>query len=370
MVEKHGRVNGSSKQIGRPHWGCALLMALVCLSFAGTTVADYAAGSAGGKNENLARQIKIIDSHNPGAMGVYARHLGSGETYAWHADRPWYLASLVKVPLGVAVLQSVEKGQFSLDDELVLQKTDYVDGTGDLLNQKTGTRHSIAYLVEQSIEHSDSTATDMLMRHLGVDNFNRQIRESMVSQGLGPFSTISQVRYDAYQELHPDAKKLSNMDYVRIRSAGDYAARVKAFSNMLGVKPKDLKAKTLEDAFERYYQHQQNTGTLEATGELLERLVRGELLNRRHTGQVLTHMERITTGDRRLKAGMPPGTVFAQKTGTQIERACNMGVANPGTLDKAVVMVVCVEGFGDRIEPAEKVFRQVGQALHDNDWLQ
>ncbi len=365
MVAERGRVNGSATRIGRlSHWGGALLMALVGLS-----VAAGVAASGAADKDSLARQIKIIDTHNPGAMGVYARHLGSGAVYAYHADRPWYLASLVKVPLGVAVLQSVEKGDISLDDELVLQEADYVDGTGDLLNQKTGTRHRIAYLVEQSIEHSDSTATDMLMRHLGVDHFNRQIREHMVPQGLGPFSTILQVRYDAYQALHPDAGKLSNMDFVRIRSAGDYAARVNAFSRLLGIKPDDLNAKTLEAAFERYYQHQRNTGTLEAVGKLLERLVRGELLNPRHTGQLLTHMERITTGDKRLKAGMPTGTVFAQKTGTQIERACNMGVANPGTVSKTVVIVVCVEGFGDRIEAAEKVFRQVGQALHDNGWL-
>src|SRR5690606_14560530 len=157
----------------------------------------------------------------------------------------WYLASLVKVPLGVAVLQAVEKGNLSLDDRLELQESDYVDGTGSLLNEKTGTRHTIGHLLGQSIEHSDSTATDMLMRHLGVDNFNRRIQENMVSQGLGPFSTILQVRYDAYKELHPDAEKLSNMDYVRIRSAGKYSNRVKAFTKTLGISSSDLKTQTL-----------------------------------------------------------------------------------------------------------------------------
>lgn len=360
MVEQHSIARKSLSRQGWMRRGWALLISAICLIGA-TGVAS--------SEEPLARQIEIIDRHNPGGMGVYVKQLRTGRVYAYRANRPWYLASLVKVPLGIAVLQNVEKGRLSLDDELVLRESDYVDGTGDLLNQKTGTRHSVRSLLEQSIEHSDSTATDMLMRHIGVDRFNRQVREAMVPQDLGPFSTILQVRYDAYGELHAGADKLSNLDYVRIRSAGGFPARVKAFRKMVGIKASDLQVSSLEEAFERYYQRQQNTGTLEAAGTLLERLVRGELLNKNHTRQLLTHMERITTGDKRLKAGLPAGTPFAQKTGTQIERACNMGVAHPGAPEKAVVMVVCVQGFGDRIEAAEKVFRQVGQALNDNEWL-
>jgi beta-lactamase class A len=48
-----------------------------------------------------------------------------------------------------------------------------------------------------------------------------------------------------------------------------------------------------------------------------------------HTALVLDAMERITTGDRRIKAGLPAGVSFAQKTGTQISRACNVGVVHP-----------------------------------------
>jgi beta-lactamase class A len=47
---------------------------------------------------------------------------------------------------------------------------------------------------------------------------------------------------------------------------------------------------------------------------------------------ILSHginMREIATGTHRIQAGLPPGTAFAPKTGTQLERACNLGVIDP-----------------------------------------
>lgn len=316
----------------------------------------------------IAQRFSEIDDNFPGEIGVYLKHLGSGEIVSHQAQRQWYQASLVKVPLAIAVLQAVEEGQFALDDRVTLQESDFVDGSGDLLFQDPGTSFSFSSLLEKSLVDSDSTATDMLMRHLGEDAFNQQIREAMVETGFNPFTTIIDVRYHAYAELHPRAADLSNVDYVEIRSAGGFDARVEAFRKKLGLEAHELEVDSLEQAFERYYQRGLNAGTLQAAARLLERLVRGELLNDEHTDYLLGYMERITTGDRRLQAGLPEGTQFAQKTGTQIERACNMGVANPRTLDEAVVLVVCMRDYGD-IQQAEEAFQKVSQALVAIGWV-
>lgn len=312
--------------------------------------------------DDLILSLREIADHTPGDLGVYLKHLGSKEVVSHQAERHWYLASLVKVPLAIAVLQAVEQGQFSREDTITLKESDYVDGSGDLLFRDSGENFSISTLLEKSLVDSDSTATDMLMRHLGEEAFNQQIREAMVASGFNPFTTIIDVRYQAYQELHPKAVDLSNIDYVEIRSAGGFDARVEAFRDKLDLQVHELRVSTLEEAFSNYYQRGLNAGTLEAAGQLLERLVRGELLNDTHTDYLLGFMERITTGDRRLKAGLPKDTTFAQKTGTQIERACNMGVVSPRSLDEAVVMVVCVQDYGD-IQNAEKAFQAISQAL-------
>lgn len=349
---------------------CGLLLLAISACWAGAQ-AFAEVGNANpmpAAHQELKQQLHNIDDENPGKLGVYIKRLHNNQTVDFDAQRRWYLASLVKVPLAVAVLQAVEAKQLALDDQLVLQKTDFVDGSGDMLFQEAGSRHSIGNLLQKSLVDSDSTATDMLMRRLGVDRFNQQIKTAMVAQGLGPFTTILQVRYDAYQELHPQATRLSNMDYVQLRSAGGFDQRVQAFAKLLAIDAGNLKADSLEQAFQRYYSRDLNHGTLQAAGQLLERLVKQQLLTAEHTQLLLEHMQSITTGDKRLAAGLPDNVVFAQKTGTQIERACNMGVLHPDTPEQTVIIVACTEEFGD-IANAERAFKQVGQALQATGWL-
>lgn len=317
---------------------------------------------------NLAQDIRKIDAESKAGLGVYIKHLGTGEVVNYKADRLWYLASTIKVPLAVAVLQAVEGNQFSLQDQLVLKRSDYVDGAGDLLQQKTGSTYSLSELLEKSIRHSDSTATDMLIRHLGEQAFNDRVRESMVATGFRPMTTILQVRYDAYAELHPRAAELSNSDFMELRSAGAPDARVRAFQRKLGLDRDQLKTSSLEQAFAHYYERELNSATLVAFGLLLERLVQGELLNDEHTELLLGHMQAISTGDKRFSAGLPDNIVFAQKTGTQIQRACNVGVVLPPGDKNAVVVVACAEKF-DNLRHAEQAFQKIAGALHRNGWL-
>lgn len=312
-----------------------------------------------------------IDEAMPGGFGLHVRRLGdsSGNDAFNQAgsldrggDHRWYLSSTIKVPVAIAVLERVDAGELALDQELVLSETDYVDGAGDLLMQDPGTRYSIATLLEKSLQNSDSTATDMLIRLLGEDELNRRIAD-WVGDGFGPVTTIVQVRYDAYGALHPGVAGLSNMDLVRLRSSGTGEARLAALAKALGVPRDELDARNLEDVFGRYYKTGKNAATLEAYALMLEKLVTGKLLSSESTQRVLGHMRAITTGEHRIQAGLPPGTDFAQKTGTQIARACNVGVLDPDrAVEGATVVVACAEDFAD-IAQAERAFQELGQAL-------
>ncbi len=315
----------------------------------------------------MAAEIADIDDTSTGELGVYIHHLGTGTKVTYNAEQLWYLASTIKVPVAIAVLQRVEEGRWSLTDELTLRQSDFVDGSGDLLWQEPGTRYTLATLIEKSITNSDSTATDMLIRHLGVEAFNQQLRR-MVPEGFNHLTTILQVRYDAYAELHPNASQLSNMDYVHIRSAGNRDNRVAEFARRLKIDNAQLRTSDLDEAFERYYVSRRNTATLKAYGTLLERLANGELLNREHTELLLSHMQQISTGADRLKAGLPNGVAFAQKTGTQIERACNVGIVQPHHPSNAIVIVACTRHFGS-LGNAEETFQRVAKELNQAGWL-
>lgn len=315
----------------------------------------------------LSAGIAEIDMAMPGRFGVYVRRLGDDAgSLDLGDDHAWYLSSTIKVPVAIAILEQVDAGKLSLDEEIELAESDFVDGAGDMLARQPGERFTIATLLEKSLRDSDSTATDMLIRRIGEVDLNRRIRE-WLGRGFGPVTTILQVRYDAYGALHPRVVELSNMDLAGLRHAGDRDARLDALAGLLGVERKDLDAESLEAVFGRYYETGANSAPLEMFADMLELLVTGELLSPESTDLLLGHMRAITTGTRRIQAGLPPGTDFAQKTGTQIERACNVGVINPERVEEgATIVVACAEDYGD-LDSAEQAFQSLGRALSDAD---
>jgi beta-lactamase class A len=310
--------------------------------------------------EPLESRLAALDESAPGSLGVFVKRLKDGQTVSYHGDRPWYLSSTVKAPVAVALLKKVEKGELSLSQQLTLRASDYVDGAGDLQRTKPGTRFTVRSLLERMLVHSDSSAADMLIRLIGADYLN-----AFLGNGFGQITTILQVRYDAFGELHPKAKTLANTDFIEFKRVRDYGERLGVFRRRLGLARNELRAPSIKAAFERYYERGLNSASLEAYGELLEKLVKGELLNAENTKMLLGFMERITTGERRLKAGFPKGTEFAQKTGTQVGRICNMGVVRPS--GDALVVAACVEKFSDQAG-AENLLKRVGKALVETVW--
>ncbi len=314
----------------------------------------------------LDEQIATIDESMPGSLGVYVKNLIDGHFLNYRASDYWYLSSTIKIPVAIAILQKVESGEFSLDDELTLRESDKVDGAGDLLWQEPGTRYTISSLIERMIRNSDSSATDMLIRLIGEDEFNQQIRKKMVPEGFNHITTILQVRYDAYSEFHENISNLTNMDIMYVHGTRSRQERLDRLTEKMSVSRGELKATSIEEAFERYYKRGLNSAKLESFGLLLERFYNRELLSEEHTGYLLKIMEEVTTGDSRIKAGLPAGTRFAQKTGTQIESACNVGIIfhEDKDINDPVIINVCVENFGN-INEAEKAMELTGRVVYE-----
>lgn len=314
-------------------------------------------------NDELEEQFRNIDEEFSGNIGVYVKDLKSDETVNYNADRDWYLASTIKIPLAIAILQKVESRKLSLNDELVLEESDYVDGSGELQNQEPGTTYTIIELIENMIKDSDSTATDMLIRLLGEEEFNEYIRDHIV-EDINPITTILQVRYDAYGELHENADNLSNLDYLDLKTFSLLSERLNEFIRLIEVDRSELKQNSIVDAFETYYQSKKNSGRLTAMGTMIERLAEGELLNDEYTDLLIDIMKGTTTGNNRIRAGLPDGALFAHKTGTQIGRSCNMGLVIPDGEDRTegIIVATCTEKYGP-LNEAEKAMAKVGSSI-------
>jgi len=319
------------------------------------------------RSESLANQFAQLEADFAGNIGVYVKSLEDGSTVTYNTDRLWYLASTVKIPIAIAILQRVENGEFSLSDELAVKESDYVDGSGDLLWQEPGSSHTIRELLIRMIRDSDSVAADMLLRHIGEEAFNRQIQDRIVNEGFEHITTILEVRYDAYSNLHENVWDLSNVEIIQLQSVNPLDARLEEFMRLAGIEENELNAPGIAAAFEEYYESNINSGNLISMGLMLERLAEGEYLNEEHTQFLLDVMTGITTGDDRIKAGLPEGTRFAQKTGTQIRRAVNVGIIYPPNGDPPIVVAACTEKVGWLAE-SERVLAEIGRIITE-EWI-
>lgn len=311
--------------------------------------------------EGLEQELRRIDDAAPGELGVYIKHLGEDAELRYDAERFWYLGSAVKVPIAIAVLQGVDDGDISLDQRLTLEAEDKVDGSGDLVWQDVGVDYAVRDLLNEMLIESDNTAANMLIRLVGEDELNARTGKSMDGD-FEAITTFTQVRRDVYGEVHPDAARLDNMQLVELASAPFSKPRYEAVARVLNLQADELNAASMEEAYARYYARNLNSSSLVAYGAMLEKLVRGELLSAQSREVLYGHMKLDSYDNYRLEAGLPEDVPFIQKTGTQLERACHVGVIEPQDETRAIVVVACAEAL-DEGKEAGRLFEQVGQAI-------
>ncbi|MBA3598329.1 MAG: serine hydrolase [Methylibium sp.] len=311
--------------------------------------------------ERLEAELAWVEAKFPGEMGVYVRDLGTGTSASHRAQENWYLASMIKVPVAIAVLRGIERGDYTLETPLTVRASDYVDGAGQTNWHAIGSRLSISYLLDQMIIHSDNTASDMLIGLVGISEVNALV-QSLVPQGLGPITSLVDVRRHAYSQLAPAAMQLPGLDFLLLRNQRTDAERLAVFSRLVGTPIERLHLPTLRDAYDAYYATELNSGRLDAYGELLALLAEGKTLAPASTAYLLDVLERVETGTRRIKAGLPASVRFAHKTGTQRARVCDAGVITVAGADRRIVVVACVRGEPS-VARSERALEAVGEAI-------
>jgi beta-lactamase class A len=109
-------------------------------------------------------------------IGVFYEHFGTGDTIAIHADTPFASASVIKIPVLVAFLCAVERGDLSLDQtvEMDLNTPEWTqeEGSGILTHLTSRIALNLRDMALLMITLSDNLATNQLIRmlDLGVAN--------------------------------------------------------------------------------------------------------------------------------------------------------------------------------------------------------
>lgn len=312
----------------------------------------------------LQAELALIALRHPTVeVGVYVRDLESGFEVSQRGDERWYLASTVKVPVALAVLRAVERGDFTLDTRLRIRASDYVDGAGSTKSKPVGTPLSVRHLMEQMLIYSDNTASDMLIGLVGIDAVNELVAQ-LVPRGLERITTLADVRRHAYGYLTSEAAHLTGRDFFVLKQQRNDAGRLWTLANLLGTPATAFELPSVGAAFDAYYASGLNSGSLQAYADLLQQVVNGHVLNATHTRYLVRVMEGAQTGQQRIKAGLPGHVRFAHKTGTQRARTCDAGlisVPRPGN-ERHVIVVACTRG--DLLSArSDRALKDVGAAL-------
>jgi beta-lactamase class A len=213
----------------------------------------------------LSTDIARIAAQAHGRVGVTCSLPGRTLDCNLHAADPFPMQSVYKLPIVMAALHAVEQGRFRLDQDIRFLPSDLIspDQYSPLRDAHPHGNADVPMneLMRLAVQESDGVASDILVRVLG-----------------GPASA------DAY-----------------VRSLGIDGIHIIDTEQTLG---RDVKLEDRDSAQPR------------ALVALLRRLADRSPLSPEHTQLLLGWMAASHTGDNRMKALLPPGTVVAGKTGT------------------------------------------------------
>ncbi len=247
------------------------------------------------QHQDLRAEFERISRTADGRVGVCARD-AAGITCV-NGQQRFSLQSVMKLLVGVAVLDAVDRGTWRLDQQVVVTREDlsvFVQPIAELV-KGDGFRTTVADLVRRAIVDSDSAATDVLVAKLGGP-----AAVQAVLNGKG----VRDVRIDRDERhLQTEIHGLTwRPEYVDAKVLDQAIASV----------PESRR----EGAWRAYLKDPRDTATPEGMATLLYLLGTGKLLLPESTARLLKTMQETTTFPDRLKAGLLPGWTLGHKTGT------------------------------------------------------
>ena len=165
------------------------------------------------QTDGLIKSIDDLVSTSSGEYALYVFRPDSGRGYGIRENEIMPGASIMKVPVMVAVQEAVANGRMSPDDTYTMEEEDRATGSGPLQFQPAGASFKISDLLNYLGKNSDNTAWLMFNRRLG----NNLLEDTLQEMGMTESS---------YQNLTTTAKDIARMlAYIYRGKAGGEAGR-------------------------------------------------------------------------------------------------------------------------------------------------
>ena len=305
-----------------------------------------AASRAAGPAPSLEAGLAEVAAASGGTLGVKVIHLESGRTAGLNASGRFPMASVYKLPIAVAVLAKVDAGELALAQQVEVRPGEHRRTASRVDPFPPGTKVPIGALLDDMLTASGNTACDVLLRVLGGPG---AVDAWLAAHGF-PGIDVS------LTELMMGAVESGVADRVK-----DGECAHACLDALVAKEPKE-KREAAERAFDS---DPRNSATQDDLARFVIALKRGELLSPASTAAVLDAMRRCATGDRRIRALLPKGTVVYDKTGTIGRGANDIGLVElpggKGTLAVAVLLKGSTKPYAER----ERAIARAAKAAYD-----
>ena len=246
----------------------------------------------------LEREIHELWRKFPGKTGIAVRRIDGDWTIGRRLNDLFPQQSVSKIWVAMTILDKVDRRQLSLADPVKITKNDLAVFHQPIRSQviREGVvTESIRSLMERAIIKSDNTANDSLLRTVGGPN---AVRRFLSSRRLG------RIRFGP-------GERLLQSSIAGVEWRQEYSEGRKFFTARANL-PREQRKRALD----RYLADPVDGATPDALVNALDRLSKNDLLSTASSRLLLNLMTRVTSGPRRLKAGVPAGWQFLHKTGT------------------------------------------------------
>ena len=151
--------------------------------------------------ENALEEARERIENYDGVAGVYVHDLEGDFGYGVRPDEEFFTASIIKIPVMVAVYRKVDEGELSFSQMVEIKEEDWAAGAGWLQWERAGTKQTVGDLLLLMMTQSDNVATNALVRTVGgTDHVNE------VARSLGAENTL------LYQKLSSERAAIPQLD--------------------------------------------------------------------------------------------------------------------------------------------------------------
>lgn len=144
--------------------------------------------------EAARRVVERYEEEHGGVAGFWVADLEGDWGYGVRPDESFFSASVIKIPIMVAVYRKAEEGEISLSDMVEVREEDWAAGAGWLQWQEPGVEQTVYDMVWLMMAQSDNVATNALVRLVGGPEYVNEVARSLGAEDTVLYQKVTSER--------------------------------------------------------------------------------------------------------------------------------------------------------------------------------